>query len=132
MNMTSCVVVEPFQHEALTLPVVVLFPSIHVFMYAVVITEYTYREVKQRLVVGQLPMIILPKDVVLEEELVHQVHCAVAENFTTSILTFAVIGCIYEATAQNVVRKFIQNVTVVHIILSLLTITIHTNVALEL
>ena len=36
MNMTSCVVVESFQHEALTLPVVVLFPSIHVFMYAAV------------------------------------------------------------------------------------------------
>ena len=105
--------------------------TIHTLTYAV-ITGYTYREVTQHLVVGQLPTIILPKDVVLEEELVHQVHFAVAENFTTSILTFAVIGRTYEATAQNVVQKGIQNVTVVHIILSLLTTTIHRNVALGL
>ena len=36
MNITSCAVTESSQHEAVTLPVVVLFPTIHVFMYAVV------------------------------------------------------------------------------------------------
>ena len=79
-------------------------------------------------------MIILLKHVVVEE-LVHQVvhlHLAVGVNFTTNILTYVVIGCIYEATAQNVVWKGIQNVMVVHIILSLLTTTIHTYVALKL
>ena len=150
---------ESSQHEAVTLPVVVLFPSVNVFMYAVVkqfcskvvvylvaetlltihrpkyvvvsvqshetethhvvevthiihiltyavITECAYGEVTQHLAVGQLPLIILLKHVVVEEELVHQVlhiHLAVGVNFTTGILTFAVIGCIYEATAQDVV-----------------------------
>ena len=81
-------------------------------------------------------MIILLKHVVVEE-LVHQVvhiHLAVGVNFTTRILTYAAIGCIYEATAQDVVQKGIQNVmrTVVYIILSLLTTTIHIYVALGL